>query len=124
MAECDGIYLGIRGGVAEPDIGAKHTTGDRLDIDDNLFMLSGAIGYRYTYFRAEFEYIWRDKSEDPKRCGFRWKAVRTSFRPVRRLSIMTRTCSTSITTFLPTLGSIPYVQAGIGVNQHGIQIYL
>ena len=23
MAECDGIYLGIRGGVAEPDIGAK-----------------------------------------------------------------------------------------------------
>ena len=47
MAECDGIYLGLRGGVAEPDIGDRHTSGDRLDIDDNLFMLSGAIGYRY-----------------------------------------------------------------------------
>ena len=64
MAECDGIYLGIRGGVAKPDIGASHTSGDRLKIDDNLFMLSGAIGYRYTYFRAEFEYIWRDQSRD------------------------------------------------------------
>ena len=24
MAECDGIYLGLRGGVAEPDIGDRH----------------------------------------------------------------------------------------------------
>lgn len=64
MAECDGIYLGIRGGVAQPDIGDRHTEGDRLDIEDNLFMLSGAIGYRYKYFRAEVEYIWRDQSED------------------------------------------------------------
>lgn len=64
MADCDGIYLGVRGGVAEPDIGAKSTSGDRLKIDDNLFMMSGAIGYRYTYFRAEVEYIWRDQSED------------------------------------------------------------
>ena len=64
MAECDGIYLGLRGGIAHPDIGASHTEGDRLDIDDNLFMVSGAIGYRYKYFRAEVEYIWRDKSED------------------------------------------------------------
>ena len=64
MAECDGIYLGIRAGAAQPDVGDKHTEGDRLDIENTLFMLSGAIGYRYEYFRAEIEYIWRDKSED------------------------------------------------------------
>ena len=40
----------------------------------------------------------------------------TSFRPVRRLSITTRTCSTSITTFLPYTWFTPYVQAGIGVT--------
>jgi len=62
-AECDGLYLALRAGVSNPDIGDSNTSGDRLDIDDNLLMISGALGYRYTYFRAEVEYIWHDKSK-------------------------------------------------------------
>lgn len=62
-AECDGLYIALRGGVSNPDIGDSNTSGDRLDIDDNLLMISGALGYRYTYFRAEVEYIWHDKSK-------------------------------------------------------------
>lgn len=116
MAECDGIYLGIRGGVAKPDIGAKHTSGDRLDIEDNLFMLSGAIGYRYTYFRAEVEYIWRDKSEDSE----------TLVIPMagRDPIVSTSTASFDYDSYMfnlyydfsPYTWFTPYIQAGIGVT--------
>ena len=49
-ADCNGFYLGARAGIV------KH------DMDDkNRFMMSGALGYRYNYVRAELEYVWRDK---------------------------------------------------------------
>ena len=116
MAECDGIYLGLRGGVAEPDIGDRHTSGDRLDIDDNLFMLSGAIGYRYQYFRAEVEYIWRDKSEDSETLVIpmegRDPIVSTSTGTFEYDSYMFNVYYD----FSPYTWFTPYLQAGIGVT--------
>ena len=117
MAECDGIYLGIRGGVAQPDIGDRNTTGDRLDIDDNLFMLSGAIGYRYTYFRAEFEYIWRDKARDSETivtpiAGRPDPIVSTSIGEFDYDSYMFNLYYD----FSPYTWFTPYFQAGIGVT--------
>lgn len=71
-AECDGIYLGLRGGISNPRIADKSVsaTGSQLKIDDNVLMLSGALGYRYGYFRAEVEYIWRDADDDKATISF------------------------------------------------------
>ncbi|MBR1647966.1 MAG: porin family protein [Alphaproteobacteria bacterium] len=65
-AECDGIYLAVRGGGANPTIDDDSKGSNRFDIGGTDLMLSGALGYRYEYFRAEVEYIWRDTNEDQK----------------------------------------------------------
>lgn len=65
-AECNGIYLGVRGGGSSPTIDDKHKDSNRFDIGGTDLMLSGALGYRYEYFRAEVEYIWRNTNEDEK----------------------------------------------------------
>lgn len=58
-AECDGIYGAFRGGVVKHDM-------DEIagDLASEKLMLSGALGYRYNYFRTEFEYIWRDRNNE------------------------------------------------------------
>lgn len=63
-AECDGIYIALRGGGSSPTIDDESKGSNRFDIGGTDLMLSGALGYRYEYFRAEVEYIWRDTNED------------------------------------------------------------
>ena len=63
-ADCNGVYLGLRGGVVKhklenPKSGDTPNGAD--DFDKNRFMMSGALGYRYNYVRTELEYIWRNK---------------------------------------------------------------
>lgn len=67
FASCDGPYLAVRGGVANHTLGDKDenkATDRKLDAGDNLKMFSGALGYRYKYFRIEAEYIWRETREN------------------------------------------------------------
>ena len=64
LADCNGIYLGLRGGVVKhkldnPKSGGNANGND--DFDKNRFMMSGALGYRYNYVRTELEYVWRNK---------------------------------------------------------------
>lgn len=64
MADCNGFYLGGRGGIVKHHYSDKGDGGfDSDGLDKNRLMLSGALGYRYNYFRTELEYVWRDKSE-------------------------------------------------------------
>lgn len=66
FASCDGPYLAIRGGIANHTLGDKDENDgmdEKLEVDDNSLMLSGALGYRYKYFRIEGEYIWRKDSK-------------------------------------------------------------
>ena len=58
-AECDGIYGALRGGGFKNDM--KKIQGD---LDSVKMMFSGALGWRYEYFRTELEYIWREKNDD------------------------------------------------------------
>ena len=60
-AECDGIYGAIRAGIAKHDI--EKIQGD---LDKNRLMLSGALGYRWEYFRTELEYVWRKYATDTR----------------------------------------------------------
>ncbi|MDD4557205.1 MAG: outer membrane beta-barrel protein [Alphaproteobacteria bacterium] len=68
-ADCDGIYLGVRGGAFKANMGSsKETTGtgNRFNIGEYVYSVSGAIGYRYEYFRFELEGILRGDTEKDK----------------------------------------------------------
>jgi opacity protein-like surface antigen len=69
FASCDGPYLAVRGGVANHTLGdveENKATDKKLDLDDNSGMISGALGYRYKYFRIEAEYVQRQDTEETK----------------------------------------------------------
>lgn len=70
QAECDGVYLAVRGGGANPTLDDKSQGSNRFDIGGTDLMLSGALGYRYEYFRAEVEYIWRNTNEDSETLAY------------------------------------------------------
>lgn len=64
MADCNGIYLAGRGGIFKNHFKKKQTGGfDTTELDKQQFMMSGALGYRYDYWRTEMEYVWRQKNE-------------------------------------------------------------
>ena len=56
QAGCDGLYMGVRGGIINHNIGDNdETLGKRFEVDDNSLIAAIAIGYRYGYFRTELE---------------------------------------------------------------------
>ncbi len=63
MAECNGIYVAGRGGIFKNHFKKKQTHINNYKLDDAELMISGAIGYRYDYWRTELEYVWRDKND-------------------------------------------------------------
>jgi len=63
-ADCNGMYLGVRGGVVKHNYSKKGDDAiNTKNLDKRKLMLSGALGYRYDYVRAELEYVWRDKND-------------------------------------------------------------
>lgn len=67
-ADCNGIYLGVRGGIVKHDY-SKSSSFNMKGLDKKKFMMSGAIGYRYNYWRTELEYVWRDRNKWEKSTG-------------------------------------------------------
>ena len=64
MAECNGVYVAGRGGIFKNHFKKKQTHENKfIDMDKEKLMLSGALGYRYDYWRTELEYVWRDKNK-------------------------------------------------------------
>ena len=62
----DGFYLTARGGMTWNNLNSKDdaiTAGKISDLD-SVGMYSGAVGYKYKYFRAELEYVARDDAEE------------------------------------------------------------
>ncbi|MFR1031086.1 MAG: hypothetical protein ACLSE6_00495 [Alphaproteobacteria bacterium] len=83
-ASCDGPYLAVRGGVTNHSLGDKDenvATDKKLDVDDNAMMFSGAIGYRWGYFRVEAVCLSRrygrfqHQSNSGYSFGFRYSAL-------------------------------------------------
>ncbi len=95
-AECDGIYGAIRGGVVRHDVKGLE------NIDQDRLMVSGALGYRYEYFRTELEYVWRDYIQ--KKTGVALK------QSLRTYSYMWN----AYYDILPYNWWTPYVGAGLG----------
>jgi opacity protein-like surface antigen len=67
-ADCNGIYLGLRAGGVKHDY-SKSSSFNMKGLDEKKFMMSGAIGYRYNYWRTELEYVWRDRNKWEKSTG-------------------------------------------------------
>ncbi len=104
-ADCNGIYLGVRGGIV--DYNYSKSSGTRLkELDKKKLMLAGAIGYRYNYWRTELEYVWRDKNKWHKSTGT-GGGSRLSF---ESYSYMWN----NYIDFAPYYWLSPYVGAGIG----------
>ena len=107
MADCNGVYLGIRAGATRHDYSKKDTM--RMnELDSNVFMMSGALGFRYNYYRTELEYVWRDKDD--------WNNVLKNASAdvdFRTQSIMWN----HFIDFLPYNWWSPYVGAGIGFTK-------
>lgn len=107
MADCNGFYLGGRGGVVKHDYSKKGDNAFDTDgLDKNKLMLSGALGYRYNYFRTELEYVWRQKSKKT-----------SEDRPGLKATHNFRTYSYMLNgyfDFAPYRWFTPYVGAGIG----------
>ena len=119
FASCDGPYLAFRGGVANHTLGDKDenkATDKKLEVDDNSLMLSGALGYRYKYFRIEAEYVYRKDSED--------KNTSVSPLPMGGALVTTRTAEFSSKSYManiywdlsPYTMFTPYLSAGIGIT--------
>lgn len=106
-AECDGPYLGLRGGIVKHDVSggfSSITQSDSLNIDKERLMISGALGYRYEHWRGELEYVWRKYSKDDNEFN-------TS--KFKSYSYMLN----AFYDVLPYNWWTPYVNAGIGLTQ-------
>jgi len=99
-AECDGIYGAIRAGYV------KHSA-DKLqgNFEDRRFMMSGALGYRWEYFRTELEYVWRKYNRD--------RSTPPSIGLLKTYSYMWN----AYYDILPYNWWTPYVGAGIGFTK-------
>ncbi|MBQ9271400.1 MAG: porin family protein [Alphaproteobacteria bacterium] len=107
MADCNGLYIGVRAGATKHDYSKK----DKMNMDEldsHVFMMSGALGYRYNYYRTELEYVWRDKDDWSIKDGGASSEV-----DFRTASIMWN----HFVDFLPYNWWSPYVGAGIGFTK-------
>lgn len=107
----DGFYLTARGGMTWNNLNSKKdsVTADKVSKLDHVGMFGGAIGYKYKYFRAEFEYISRKDAEEE----ITTSGVHTSDMTVSSDSYM----ANIYLDFMPNYWISPYVSAGIGMSQ-------
>lgn len=108
-ADCNGIYLGVRGGVVDHNY-SKSSSTNMKELDDYKLMLSGALGYRYNYWRTEFEYVWRDKNK--------WSKETTSIGGGSALSFKSYSYMwNNYVDFLPYHWLSPYAGVGLGFTK-------
>lgn len=104
----DGFYVALRGGMTNSnmnDVAESSTTTATADIDfDNVWMMGGAVGYRYSYFRAELEYSYREDHEEQLT-----RNIETKFGSQNLML-------NGYIDFMPNYIVSPYLSAGIGVS--------
>ena len=114
FAECDGFYIAGRVGYAKYEIeddrsGVSQNVSDYV-VDKKRFIASGALGYRYEHFRAEFEYVWRDRNS-----GALSDFADAKFKSQSYMFVV-------YYDFFPYSWFTPFVNAGIGWTDHSLTI--
>lgn len=107
----DGYYVAVRGGITNSNMNdVDKTAADTADIDfDNVWMMSGAVGYRYSYFRAELEYSYREDHEEEVDTDVSSKFGSENLMLNAYLD------------FMPNYVVSPYIMAGVGISKLNLE---
>ncbi len=110
----DGWYAALRGGLTNSNMNdVDDSAGKKADIDfDNVWMMSGAVGYRYSYFRAELEYTYHEDHDETSATGLSG----TEF-GAQNLML------NGYIDFLPNYVVSPYISGGIGWSKIKLDTY-
>ena len=112
MAEArDGFYLTARGGMTWNNFNSKKDaiSDKKVTKLDHVGVYSGAVGYKYKYFRGEFEYVWRADAEEAITTG----DIHTADMTVSSKSYMFN----AYLDFMPNYWISPYIGGGIGMSK-------
>ncbi len=113
----DGFYVALRGGYTDYNFNSykddNATTKTKADFD-GVWQISGALGYKYKYFRIEGEYIYRDDSEDDYDIpgGIDGGASGTYHSKIETDSFMVN----AYLDLMPNYWISPYIMGGIGFS--------
>ncbi len=107
----DGFYLTARGGMTWNNLNSKKDaiSEDKVSKLDHVGVYSGAIGYKYKYFRGELEYVWRADAEEDISTG----GTGTGTMSVKSESYMFN----MYLDFMPNYWISPYIGGGIGMSK-------
>lgn len=111
----DGFYLTARGGKTWMNLNnSDDSVSKSADLSfDPVSMYSGAIGYKYKYFRGEIEYIVRDGAEEDIYVVYGGTPLLTSTSTIEATSIMLN----AYIDFMPNYWFSPYISGGIGYSK-------
>ncbi len=106
----DGFYIAVRGGYTDYNMNSdKDNAATTAKFDFNgVWNISGALGYKYKYFRVEGEYVYRDDDDDEYTGlvgGHKTSIETDSFMANAYLDIM------------PNYWISPYFMGGLGVTR-------
>jgi len=107
----DGFYLAARGGYSDYNLNDK----DDASVDDSrlefggTWNVSGALGYKYKYFRVEAEYIYRNDFDEHYQDS-----------PFHKYNVDISSDSLMLNAYLdlmPNYWISPYISGGIGITR-------
>ena len=101
-----GAFFGLRGGAEKIEVDSDKKASEDINSSENDFMFGGFIGYHYSFFRLEAEYMYHSERKfDDK------------------LEVETQTIMGNLY-FSPPIKIIlkPYLMAGVGAALHSTEI--
>ncbi len=119
----DGFYVALRGGYTDYNYNSykrdNATTKSKADFT-GVGQVSGALGYKYKYFRLEGEYIFRADSDD----DYKIKADDGSVLGSNHTEIETDSFMlNAYFDIMPNYWISPYIMGGIGVTRLDFKSY-
>ena len=107
----DGFYLTARGGMTWNNVNSKKDaiSDKKVTKLDHVGVYSGAVGYKYKYFRGEFEYVWRADAEE---------SISTAGNPSAEMTVSSKSYMfNAYLDFMPNYWISPYIGGGIGMSK-------
>ena len=118
----DGFYVALRGGFTDynlNDYEEDNATSEAKADFDGVWQVSGALGYKYKYFRIEGEYIYRDTSDDDYKVKIAGYDAGHNHTTIESDSFMLN----AYLDLMPNYWISPYIMGGIGVSRLEFQSY-
>lgn len=118
----DGFYVALRGGFTDYNLNSyedDNATSEAKADFDGVWQVSGALGYKYKYFRIEGEYIYRDASDEDYKINVAGIDAGYNHTTIESDSFMLN----AYLDLMPNYWISPYIMGGIGVSRLEFQSY-